>query len=60
MDGSLMGKIKHEYTDIPGGIRARHVITFPKACKEVIDGHVRHMAVEFLNWMLGGVKDLKL
>ena len=57
LDMSLMGKIKHEYTDIPGGMRAVLIITLPKAIGSLSEGHANHIAVEFANWITMGVEE---
>jgi uncharacterized protein len=51
-DGTVIGRVLHQFGDIDGGFAARLEIYFPSACSnELIDQHRQHLLVEFTNWV---------
>jgi hypothetical protein len=50
-DGIQIGSAMHELRDTPEGTEISLTITLPEAAPDgLLDGHLRHFAVEFCNW----------
>lgn len=50
-DGVQIGSAMHEMRDTPDGTEIKFTIILPEAAPDsLLDGHLRHFAVEFRNW----------
>jgi hypothetical protein len=58
-DGTVLAHLLHQLRDTETGFDAVLGIYFPEATpEEVIEGHRRHLAVEFTNWITGAARSL--
>ncbi|MEU2680501.1 hypothetical protein ABZ638_26825 [Streptomyces sp. NPDC007107] len=50
--GVPIGGVRHQFTDVPGGFRARVCVEFPRLITpRMISEHRWHLACEFSNWI---------